>query len=374
MRWARVASRRSRPTSNGLAVAAEDDGDDPGVAGDAADGLHRQRGAAVGLGGAALSVGGGGVAVEEGVVVDQHHHPTRIGPRQAFPADQRVQGFSRDLGPLPVGDRLGAGRDAGGDLGVEGPVDGFAAEGVPFTVDALHAGHRVGELPGPGVAALLLEFADTVVAHDPVDPVTAAPLELADRQALGHLRRPPAGRTAPRTLACPDRTGGRPGWPTHQRDPPRCVPSSSAPRASGIFCIASPRLAARAASRSPSPALAAVFFGSDPLALLLQTAGPGRHLGQDPDQPGVHGPDLGTQPVDGVGRHARDLLLELADPGRDRDWIGCGDLDHVTVHRQRHHTPPCPWSTVPRTHQRAETLPSSHWLRASRRRGTYVRY
>ena len=39
-------------------------------------------------------------------------------------------------------------------------------------------------------------------------------------------------------------------------------PASRAPRAPGIFCIASARLVAWAASRSPNPALAAVFLGS----------------------------------------------------------------------------------------------------------------
>ncbi len=158
--------------------------------------------------------------------------------------------------------------------------------------------------------------------------------------------------------ACLSRPDRRSAWLAKTSAwPAPIVPSSSAPRASGIFCIASPRLAALAASRSPSPAWPGSLPRISLLALLLQAAGPGRDLGQHADQPRVHGPDLGAQPVDRFGRHDCDLLLELADPGRHRDWIGLGDLDHVTVHRERHHTPPCPWSTVPRTLERVEPLP-----------------
>ncbi len=284
--------------------------------------------------------GAGGVAVEEGVVVDQHHHPTRIGTREALPADQRMQGFGRDLGPLPVGDRLGAGRDPGHDLGVEGPVDGFTAEGVPFTVDALHPGHRVGELPGPGVPALLLQLTDTVITEQPVDPLTTTPLELADPQALGdRIGHQLVGLLLERLLLPTGQAVGLIGQHISVTGPERPVLQRSERFGHLLHRIT----ALGRPGRVPiaQPGLGRGLLRISLLALLLQSAGPSRHLGQHADQPGVHRPDLGTQPVDRVGRHSRDLLLQLADPGRHRDRIGLGDLDHVTVHRERHHTPPC---------------------------------
>ena len=100
-------------------------------------------------------------------------------------ADEGVEGLGGDLGSLPGGDGLGPGRDPGRDLGVEGPADGFAPDRVPLAVQVGHPGDRILPRLGPRLPPLLLQLADPVVAHQPIDRIAAAMLELAHRQALG---------------------------------------------------------------------------------------------------------------------------------------------------------------------------------------------
>ncbi len=124
-------------------------------------------------------------------------------------------------------------------------------------------------------------------------------------------------------------------------------PSSSAPSASGIFCIASPRSAACAASRSPRPALAAVFLGSDFWPCCWRRRARAVTLANTPTSHEL------TVPISALRASIASAGIPAICSSNCRiraaigDRIGCGHLDQIAVHRERHQSrlhplgPPC---------------------------------
>ena len=343
MRWARVASRRSRPDVQGLGVTIQHDRQDPGLARDAADGLDRQRPAALGLGDQRLPFGGGPHASDERVVVDQDHQArpgTGLGP--AVPGEQPVQGVGGQLVALAGGRHLGPGRLPGRDLGLQRVADRFAPDRIPPPEQHGHPGVVVDPGRRLGRPLLLLELTDPVVILQPVDFLAAALLERRYRPVSRHgfvhqlggllLESASLGSVQPVGLTGQDVGVAHPDPAGLQRLHRRWHLGEGRPPLRGAGRV--PRAHARPRRRA---------LGVGVPALHLQTCGSGGEFGQVGRHPGLHRTHLGPCGVDLDGRHGRDAALDLPEPGHDRDRVVVLDRRPV-VHGNRHRASPSPTS------------------------------